>query len=174
MSLNLPPGDTQHVNPAVTPTWIFSPNGSAANSLVLVNEGQYPVYVGASGASQTAALIIPPSSKAVHLTGVSQTLYAASGVVPGAAAGTSTSSAFTAGSTSITMATTVPTALAAGATIVVGSTAGTGWEAQVVATTTATSAITFTSPLVKDHVASTVIYLATAQPGQLNVRAGVL
>jgi len=56
----------------------------------------------------------------------------------------------------------------------VGSTAGTGWEAQVVATTTASSSITFANPLVQDHAGSGVIYTATAQAGQIGVLAGVV
>jgi hypothetical protein len=68
----------------------------------------------------------------------------------------------------------VPTALAAGAVVVVGSTAGSGWEAQVVASTTASSQITFANPLVQDHVGSGVVYTATAAYGQVQIVAGVL
>jgi hypothetical protein len=84
------------------------------------------------------------------------------------------SSAVTVGTTAITMTATVPTGLAAGAVCVIGSTTGTGWEAQVVASTTASSQITFANPLVQDHVGSGVIYTATALPAQVRVERGVL
>jgi hypothetical protein len=44
----------------------------------------------------------------------------------------------------------------------------------VVASTTASSQITFANPLVQDHVASGVIYTATALPGQVQIAAGVV
>jgi hypothetical protein len=173
---NFGAGVDQHVNPAVTPTWIFTPNTTAgvASTLRLYNEGRYPVYIGTSGLDQPGGIAIPPSSKAVNLQNVTQTLYAVSGVVIGAVAGTMSASPVTAGSTAITLATTAPTSLAAGTTIIVGSTAGTGWEAQVVNSTTASSQLTFANPLVNDHTSSSPVYLATAQPGQLRVTAGVI
>lgn len=168
------PGTDQHVNPAVTPTWIFTPNSSATSTLRLFNEGRYPVYVGTSGINQADAMALPASSRALELQNVTQTLYAVSGVNVGAVSGTMTASPVTAGSTAITLTTTVPTALAAGTTVVVGSTANTGWEAQVVLTTTATSQLTFANPLVNDHTSSSPVYVATPMPGQLRVTAGVL
>jgi len=174
MALNLPPGTGNLVNPAVTPTWAFTPNTSATATVRIVNTGRNPVYVGGSQVTQNNGLPVPPGGKTVELIGVTQTLYALSGVTGLAVAGTMSSSGVTVGSTAITLATTVPTGLAAGTTIVVGSTAGTGWEAQVVATTTASSQLTFTSPLVQDHVGSSVVYTATAAPAQVQFVAGVL
>ncbi len=171
---NFPPGTDQHVNPAVTPTWIFTPVTGQTNTIRLYNEGLNTVYVGPSGVDQPAGMAIRPGNKPVVLQNVQQTLYALSGVTVGAQAGTASASAFTAGSTAITLSAAVPAGLAAGTTIVVGSTAGTGWEAQVVASTTASSQITFANPLVNDHVGSSPIYAATAQPGQLRVTAGLL
>lgn len=162
-------------NPSVTPTWVFTPNTSAASVVQFINIGQNPVYVGGSQVTQNNGLQIPAgTTKPVRLIGVTGQLYALSGVGNLAVAGTMSSSAVTVGTTAITMTATVPTGLAAGAVCVIGSTAGTGWEAQVVASTTASSQITFANPLVQDHVGSGVIYTATALPAQVRVERGVL
>ena len=176
---NLPPGTPQSVNPAVTPTWVFTaPSGLSAPSTVRIsNTGRYPVYVGGSQMTQNNSLAVPAGGRTFELVGVTQTLYALSGVMPGSAAGTMSSSAVTVGTTAITLTTTVPTGLAAGTTVLIGySTTATalGWEAQVVNSTTASSQITFANPLVQDHAASGVIWTATALPGQVNVAAGVV
>ena len=173
-SPSFPAGTDQHVNPAVTPTWVFTPVTGQTNTIRLYNEGLNTVYVGPSGVGQPAGLAVRPGNRPVELQNVTQTLYAISGVTIGAQAGTASASAFTAGSTAITLTAAVPAGLAAGTTIVVGNTAGTGWEAQVVASTTASSQITFANPLVNDHVGSSPIYTATAQLGQLRVTAGLL
>lgn len=170
---NLPPGTGNLVNPAVTPTWAFTPNTSATATVRIVNTGRNPVYVGGSQVTQNTGFPVPPGGKAVELIGVNSALYCLSGVTGLAAAGTMSSSAVTAGTTAITLTTTVPTGLAAGTTIAVGNTAG-SWEAQVVATTTASSQITFANALVQDHAGSLVIYTATAAPAQVQFVAGVL
>jgi hypothetical protein len=170
---NLPPGTPNLVNPAVTPTWAFTPNTSATATVRIMNTGRNPVYVGGSQVTQSTGFPVPPGGKAVELIGVTQTLYCLSGVTGLTIAATMSSSAVTAGTTAITLATTVPTGLAAGTTIAVGNTAG-SWEAQVVATTTASSQITFANPLVQDHGGSLIIYTATAAPAQVQVVAGVL
>lgn len=171
---NLGAGVDQHVNPAVTPTWIFTPTPNAPATVQLYNEGQHTVFVGTSGLDTSGGLPIRPGSKPVRLQNILVPLYAISNVGVGAQSGTMTTTAVTAGSTVITLTGTVPTALAAGTTIVVGNTAGTGWEAQVVASTTASSQLTFTSALVNDHVGSSPVYLATPRLGQLRVTAGVV
>ena len=162
------------VNPAVTPTWVFTPNSSAPSNVTFYNNGRNTVYVGGSQVTQNSGVPVRPGGKPLELTGVTATLYALSSVTNPVVAATMSSSAVTVGTTAITLATTVPTALAAGAVIIVGSTAGTGWEAQVVNTTNASSQITFANPLVQDHVGSSVIYTATAQPAQVTVVPGVL
>lgn len=173
---NLPPGTPNSVNPAVTPTWAFTPATGAPQTVRISNTGRYPVWVGMSQVTQNNGMPVPPGGKTLELIGVTQSLYVLSGVASlgAVAAGTMSSSAVTVGTTAITLTATVPTSLVAGTTIIVGSTAGTGWEAQVVASTTASSQITFANPLVQDHVGSGVIYTATAQPGQVQVTAGVV
>ena len=174
---SLPPGTPQSVNPAVTPTWIFTaPSAALTSTLRLQNTGRYGVYVGGSQVTQNNGLLIPPGGKPVVLSGVTGSLYALSPVVASSAvaAGTMSSSAVTVGTTAITLTATVPTSLAAGTTVIVGSTAGTGWEAQVVNSTTALSQITFANPLVQDHAGSGVIYTATPQYGQILAAAGVV
>jgi len=172
VALSLPPGTPNLVNPAVTPTWAFTPNSSAANTVRVVNTGRNVVYVGGSQVTQSTGMPIQPGGKPVDLAAGSA-LYALAPVTGLAVAATMSSSAVTAGTTAITLAATVPTALAAGTTIAVGNTAG-SWEAQVVASTTASSQITFANALVQDHAGSQVIYTATALPAQVQVVAGVL
>ncbi len=163
------------VNPAVTPTWVFTPNSSAPSNVTFYNNGRNTVYVGGSQVTQNSGVPVRPGGKPLELTGVTGNLYALSSVTPGSAAGTMASSAVTVGTTAITLTTAVPASLAAGTTIIVGySTAGTGWEATVVNSTTASSQITFANPLVQDHVGSGVIYTATAQYAQVTVVPGVL
>src|SRR5690349_7181447 len=157
---NLPPGTGNLVNPAVTPTWAFTPNTVASNTIRVVNTGRNVVYVG--------------GSQVTKKNGLTGSLYALSGVGGLVVAGTMSSSAVTVGTTAITLTATVPTSMAAGAVVVVGSTAGAGWEAQVVASTTASSQITFANPLVQDHVGSGVVYTANAAYGQVQIVAGVL
>jgi hypothetical protein len=160
-------------NPAITPTWVFTPNTSAAATVQFVNIGRNPVYVGGSQVTQNTGLPVPPGGQPVRIIGATGQLYALSGVTGLAVAATMSSSAVTAGTTAITLTTTVPTGLAAGTTIAVGSTLG-SWEAQVVATTTASSQITFANALVQDHAGSLIIYTATAALGQVRVERGVL
>ena len=171
---NFPPGTPNSVNPAVTPTWVFTPTPNAPATVRISNTSRYPVYVGGSQVTQNNGIQIPPGSRPIEMQNITQTVYALSPVTGPVAAGTMSSSAVTVGTTAITLTTTVPTSLAAGTTIIVGSTAGTGWEAQVVNSTTASSQITFANPLVQDHAGSGVIYTATAQLGQVNVVAGVV
>lgn len=172
----LPPGTGQSVNPAVTPTWAFTPVTGQNTTIRLYNTGRTPVYAGGSQVTQNNGLLIPTGSRPVEMQNVTQTVYVLSPVVASSvvAAGTMSSSAVTVGTTAITLTAAVPASLAAGTTIVVGSTVGTGWEAQVVNSTTASSQITFANPLVQDHVGSGVIYTATAQLGQISVVAGVI
>jgi len=174
--LNLPPGTPNSVNPAVTPTWVFTPTPNAPATIRVSNPGRTPVYVGGSQVTQNNGLLVPPGSRPVEMQNVTQTVYALSPVVASSAvaAGTMSASAVTVGTTAITLTATVPTSLAAGTTVIVGSTVGTGWEVQVVNSTTASSQITFANPLVQDHVGSGVIYTATAQLGQVSVTAGVV
>ena len=176
MPLNLPPGTPNSVNPAVTPTWVFTPTPNAPATVRIANTGRVPVYVGGSQVTQNNGILIPPGSRPIEMQNVTQTLYALAPVVAGSAvaAGTMSSSAVTVGTTAITLTTAVPASLAATTVIIVGSTVGTGWEVQVVNSTTASSQITFANPLVQDHAGSGVIYTATAQYGQVNVTAGVV
>ena len=174
MPLNLPPGTPQSVNPAVTPTWVFTPTPNAPATVRFNNTGRYPVYVGGSQVTQNNGMLVPPGSRPVEMQNVTQTLYAISPVQVPVVAATMSASAVTVGTTAITLTAAAPAALAAGATIIVGSTVGAGWEAQVVNSTTASSQITFANPLVQDHVGSGVIYTVTPQYGQINVSAGVV
>ena len=176
MPLNLPPGTPQSVNPAVTPTWVFTPTPNAPATVRISNTGRYPVYVGGSQVTQNNGIQVPPGSRPILMQNVTQTMYALSPVVPSSAvaAGTMSASATTVGTTAITLTAVVPATLAAGTTIIVGSTVGTGWEAQVVNSTTASSQITFANPLVQDHAASGVIYTVSYLQGQVGVAAGVV
>lgn len=173
MPLNLPPGTPNVVNPAVTPTWVFTPTTSAPATVRLSNTGRNPVYVGPAGVTQSGGLAIPPGGKTIELVGVLQTLYAVSPVAPVTLSATSSTSAVTAGSTAISLTTAVPSGLSAGTYCVIGSTANTGWEAQLIASTTASSQLTFANPLVNDH-AQDLVYTATFLPAQIVVAGGVV
>lgn len=172
---NFPPGTPNNVNPAVTPTWAFTPTPSVTGPSVRIwNPGRNTLYVGGSQMTQNNSLPIPAGNRPIDLQNCPFTLYALSGVTVGAQAATAAAGALTVGTTAITLTAAVPSSLAAGTTIIVGTTVGTGWEAQVVNSTTASSQITFTSPLVQDHVGSSPVFLATALPAQGVFQAGVL
>ena len=173
---NLPPGSPMSVNPAVTPTWAFTPNTSATATVRFYNTGRTPVYVGGSQVTQNNGLLIPVGSRPVEMQAVTSTLYVLSPVASAGAttAATMSASSVTAGTTAITLSAAAPASLAAGTTIIGGSTAGSGWEAQGVNTPTASSQLTFANALVQDHAASSPVYVATATYGQISVIAGVL
>ena len=176
MPLNLPPGTPQSVNPAVTPTWVFTPTPNAPATVRFNNTGLRPVYVGASGVTPWNGVLVPPGSRPVEMQNVTQTLYAVSGVTAiQAGAGTMTASAATAASTTVTLAAAVPAGLAAGVTFVLGNTANTtGAEVLIVSSTSASSVVTFTTPCVLDHAGGSILYPATALLGQVGVSAGVV
>lgn len=175
MALNLPPGTPNTVNPAVTPTWAFTPTTSATATVRFANTGRNPVYIGGLGVTQYTGLPLLPGSKPVELVNVTQSLYVASSVTAPAVQGTVGSSAYTAGSTAITLTAAVPAGLAAGTYVLIGNTVNTnGCQAQLVASTTASSQITFANALVLDVANGDVVYSATFLPSQVSVAAGVL
>lgn len=172
MALNLPPGTGQSVVPAVTPTWIFTPNTSATNTIRVWNTGQYPVFVGGLGCSQPNGFPVPPGSRPLELQNVTATLYATSNVTVGASVST-LNAGYTAGTTSIVTGSSVTTS--AGSVLVVGSTVNTGWEAVVVNTVSASGTTVGTSAgLLMDHASGQVVYAATAQIGRIQVSAGIV
>jgi hypothetical protein len=172
MPLNLPPGTGQSVVPAVTPTWIFTPNTSATNTIRVTNIGQYPVYVGGLGCGQANGFPLPPGSRPLELQNVTATLYAASYVSVGSSVST-LNAGYTAGASTVVTATSVTTS--AGSVLVVGSTVNTGWESVVVGTVSSSGTTIGTSaPLLMDHASGQVVYSATAQIGQIRVSAGVV
>ena len=169
---NLPPGTPQSVNVIVTPTWIFTPNTSAANTIRVVNTGQYPVYVGGLGCTQANGFPVPAGSRPLELQNVTGTLYASGSLTVGASVST-TNAAYTAGTTSIVTSSSVTTS--AGSVLVVGNTAHTGWEPVVISAISASgTTVTTSSGLLQDHGSGQIVYAATAQPGQVSVAAGVV
>lgn len=173
---NLGPGVDQSVNPAVTPTWVFTPTPNVPATVRLANTSSKPVYVGGAGVTIYNGMLVPPGSRPVEMQNVTQTLYAISGINGGlAAAGTMTSTAVTAASTQVTLTAAVPAGLAAGTTFVLGNTVNTsGAEVLVVNTTTASSVVTFTTGCLLDHAGGSVLYPTTAAYGQIRVTAGVV
>ena len=95
----LPPGTANNVNLSFTPTWLFTPTTSAANNVVLTNNGQNTVYVGQADVTVNTGLPILPGSKPVKLTNVTSSLYAISTVSLGTLVGT----VFTAGTAGATV-----------------------------------------------------------------------
>ena len=172
MALSIPPGTPQSVNPAVTPTWIFTPNTSAANTIRVTNTGQFAVYVGGLGCCQANGFPVPPGSRPLELQNVTATLYASSRVSVGSSVST-TNAAYTAGTTTIVTADSVATS--AGSVLVVGSTVNTGWEPVVVSAISASgTTVTTSAGLLMDHGSGQPVYAATAQLGQISVAAGVV
>lgn len=172
---NLGPGVDQHVNVSPAPTWIFTPNPSGPTNVRLYNEGFGTIYVGQQGVNQYNGMPVLPNSKPIELYGVTQTLYAASPVTPTTAAATISATASTAGSGSFTVVTTNAN-LPAGTALIMGSPAGssTAFEVLVVASTTSTTVVTFTTKTLYDHFVSSIATAATYAPGLLRVTAGVL
>ena len=85
---SFPPGSDQHVNLGVTPTWIFTPNTSAANTVRLVNEGSNTCFVGQADVTPFNGIPVPPGGKPVVLSNITYTLYGVSNVI-GASSGRS-------------------------------------------------------------------------------------
>jgi hypothetical protein len=172
MALNLPPGTGQSVVPAVTPTWIFTPNTSASNTIRLTNTGQYPIYVGGLGCAQANGFPVPAGSHTIELQNVTATLYASSYVSVGSSVST-LNAGYTAGTTSIVTGSSVTTS--AGSVLVVGNTANTGWEAVVVNAISASgTTVTTSAGLLMDHASGQTVYAATGQIGRLQVLAGIV
>ena len=168
---NLGAGVDQHVNAAAIPTWIFTPNTSAASNLRVYNEGLNIVYIGQSGVTPATGLPLAPG-RPFELFNVLQTMYACSPVVAGTAAATLSTGLQTAGTTAFTVASGGMANIPVGTTFLIGS--GSGREALVVATSTSTTSITTSTPSLFDHGGSSVINSCTTNIAQLRVTAGVL
>jgi hypothetical protein len=170
---NLGAGVDQHVNVTATPTWVFSPNPSAASSsLRLYNEGSQPVYVGGANVTPLNGLLIPPGSRPLELQNVNSTVYTCSNAVAGASTqaatlGTGTGIA-TVGTTKLTV-TTMSAAFSAGAILQLGT--STNIEYVVVAST-ATTVVTLSNPTIYYHAVGDVMTVATSTIAQLRVTAG--
>ena len=171
---NFPPGTPSQASPAVTPSWIFSPNtaSGAVNTVRVTNLGQYPVYVGGAGCCAANGFPVPPASHPVELQNVTATLYASSAVSVGSSVST-LNAAYTAGTTTIVTGSSVATS--AGSVLVVGSTVNTGWEPVVVSAISASgTTVTTSSGLLMDHGSGQPVYAATAQLGRLQVQPGIV
>ena len=83
----LPPGTPNYVNLTYTPTWLFTPNTSAANNVRLQNFGQNIVYVGQADVTVNTGLPLLPGSKPVELTNVTTVAVRDLHVLRGVAAG---------------------------------------------------------------------------------------
>lgn len=162
-------GVDQHVNPSVTPTWIFTPTPNAPATVRLINEGSNTVYVGQSNVSPFNGFPIPPNSKPFQLQNVLTTLYACSGVTANAASST-LNGAVAAGSTVLTLVTAA--SFVVGSTAVIGNT-GKGQEVATVTGTTAT-ALTLSTATLYDHATGVTVATGTVVPTQLRVTAGVV
>jgi hypothetical protein len=163
-------GVDQHVNPAVTPTWVFTPTPNAPSTVRLYNEGSNPVYVGDKNVSQFNGLQVLTNNRPIELVNATQTVYACSGVQAGATTKVVTAPV-TAGTTVLTLsggAAGFPT----GTVFILGNT-GLGQEVLVSSGTGATS-LTATTAFLYDHSTSSTVTTATMLPAQLRVTAGVV
>lgn len=172
---NLGPGVDQSLSATVTPTLVFTPIPGQQSSIRLYNIGSSnPVYVGGAAVTQFNGIPVYPGNAPVEFQNMPTNIYVAAGLTRGAAAGTLSAAATTAGTTALTLTTAVPAGLAAGTFVMVGSTVNTSnTDVNVVASTTASSAITFVSPMLYDHAASTVVYAATLNGANMRVTAGL-
>lgn len=173
MAPNFPPGTDQHVNPAVTPTWVFSATTGVTNTLRLFNEGQHVVFVGGANVSPFNGLPVAPGNRPLELQNIGQAVYACSGVMATATGATLASSALPAGSTAFTVSGSI-SSIAAGSAVLLG--AGGSQEVVSVVSTGGATTTTFTisTATVYDHAASSPVTVATAMPGQLRVTAGAI
>ncbi len=171
----LPPGTPNYVNLTYTPTWLFTPNTSAANNVRLHNFGQNMVYVGQADVTVNTGLPIAPGSKPVVLTNVTKSLYAISTYSVGSLLGT-VGTATTAATTSITFSSTVPSAnLPVGTQFMIGSTVNTSnQEVLNVAASVSTTALSTSLATAFEHDTTNVVYAVTPTYGQISVRYGVL
>jgi hypothetical protein len=171
----LPPGTPQSVNLTYTPTWIFTANTSATNTVRLYNAGTTVAYVGGANVTATTGMPIPPKGRPVELTGVTGSLYAMSqyyqtGVILG-----TVSSAATVGTTSFTFAATgVVSALPVGSQFIIESTQNTSnQEVLNVAGSTSTTVLTTSAGALFAHDTTNVVYACTPTYGQIQVTYGV-
>jgi len=173
MPLNLPPGTDQSVNPAVTPTWVFQPVSKQNTTLRLTNTGPWVVWAGGVNVSPFNGFPVPPNAKPLELQNVGYTVYTCSNAVATTTGYTLAAVAQPAGSTAFTVSASVST-IVAGSVIFLGA----GGSQEVVSVTATGGATTTTFTLATatlyDHVASSPATLATAQPGQVRVTAGVV
>lgn len=167
---NLGPGNDQHVNPAATPTWVFTPTPNAPSSVRFYNEGNVTVYVGQANVSPYNGLPIPPGNRPVEFQNALSTLYACSSAVAGASVTTLSAAVVAAGASSFTVTTTA--GFIAGSSLILGN-SGKGQEIVSVASTTAT-VVTLNGTTLYDHAASSTVSTAVVVPGQLRVTAGVV
>lgn len=170
---SFPPGTDQSLNPAVTPTWVFSPVPNVVNTLRLANIGRNTVWVGGVNVSQFNGIPLPAGSRPVEIQNIGNTVYTCSGVTPTSTGYTLAASALPAGSTAFTTSASVAT-IVAGSVVLLG--AGGSQEVVVVSATGGSTTTTFTlsTATLYDHVASSPATLATAAYGQVRVTAGVV
>ena len=166
------PGIDQHVNLGVTPTWIFTPNTSGPSVLQLTNEGANTLFVGLAGVTPFNGIPIPPRSKPVRLTGITQTLYGVSNSI-GASSAATLAAALPAGSTAFTTGTSIAT-IVAGSSVLLGS--GSSAEPVSVTATGGLTTTTFTiaTATLYDPGSAAPVSVATTFIGQLRVSPGVL
>lgn len=167
---NFGAGVDQHVNPAATPTWVFTPTTGAPSSVRFYNEGSGTVYVGQANVSPYNGLPIIPGNRPVEFQNVTTSLYACSAAGAGTSVTTLSAAVVAAGATTFTVATTA--GFVAGSQLILGN-SGKGQEIVSVASTTAT-VVTLNGTTLYDHAASSTVSTAAVIPGQLRVTAGVV
>jgi hypothetical protein len=166
------PGVEQHVNLGPTPTWIFTANTSATNTLRLTNEGSNVLYVGGAGVTPSNGMPVYPNARSVELSGVTATMYGCSVTVGATSVGT-LAAALSAGSTAFTVGSSIST-ITAGTIVLLG--AGNNAEPVSVKSTGGATTTTFTLGTATnyDHGASSSVSTTTLAIGQLRVTQGVL
>ena len=152
------------------PAFVFQPltgPGTIPQTCKVTNLSPVSLYAGPRAALQTPGALpagIPPGGH-LYLQACTAAVYMAGPYSPGTVTATLTAAPATAGSTAITLSATVASSFAAGTSILLGN-AATSRELLVVASTSASSVITTTSPTLYDHAASSTISTVIFQPVQ--------
>jgi hypothetical protein len=165
---NFGPGVPQNLNPAVTPTWVFTPTPLAAATVRIANNGTSTVYLGGVNVSPFNGFPLPPGCRPVELQNCPFTIYTCSNAFGTGATKVVNANALPAGTTTFTVTT---SGLAAGP-LILGNVGA--QEVVNIASVASSTVITLSTGTLYDHVASATVQTAVAQPTNITVTAGVV
>jgi len=169
------PGVANNVNPAVTPTVIFSPTPNASATLRVSNNSGYVAYLGGVNVSQFNGFPLPPGNRPVELANCPFTVYSCSPVTNiGQVATTTITSAVNAGHTALTNSGTFSSSFTAAGTIIVLGNTGNQEVLTVVGAPNPATSLTVSTLTLYDHASGVTVSTATMQPVNITATAGVV